>query len=228
MSDFELMASQRNDILWAIQNVGFDPSAFEWKKVNRKHSQFEKAPKLVYRGSSFYFLFESSPPNHIAEFSPGADHPHERQVSGSWQGQIVCVHRWLEYLRREVEAPDLWGAVAQGAALLGGSTEPGSANTSLTASERAQIAASLNELKDYAVATYELTAEQTAGFEGKVDYLIEASNRLGRKDWINLAMGLLLSQAVSGALSTPQAQEFMRMAGQALHWLVQTLPLLSP
>jgi hypothetical protein len=233
MGSVSLLPSQRNDVLLAIQAAGLDPADFEWRTHTKvtgagRTRANETIPVLWFQKSKYFFAFEypTGGSGHAARFSPGEEHLTDHRGATTWINQLRLVDHWLEYLKREVTAPDLWGAVAEGSTLLQGATGSASENTPFTSSERERIAASLRELKDYAIATYQLTTDQTASLEGRIQYLIEASGRLSRKDWINAAVGALMGFVMTAALQGDQARDFILMTGRALNWLFQNVPLL--
>jgi hypothetical protein len=62
----------------------------------------------------------------------------------------------------------------------------------------------------------------------KLDDLAAAATRMGRKDWINLAVGMLTNTIVGAALNPDAAKLLFQAAGAALSWLWgSTLHLLS-
>jgi hypothetical protein len=222
----KLLQSQMNDVLLTIQAAGMDPNDFRWSNHTRINGDLTISPTLIHKKSDYYYNFDSQGSDHTALLSPGADHLKEGRKPGTWENQRAYVAEWLGYLKREITAPDLWGAVAAGSKLLRGATGTAGENTPFTSTERERIAASLRELRDYAVATYQLKADETASLEGRIDYLIEASGRLGRKDWINIAVAVLMGYVLLVVLPPEQARDFIMMAGRALNWLLQSMPLL--
>jgi hypothetical protein len=193
MPSVHLLRSQQNAVLHAIQEAGLGVADFEWEEVRRSvgsgaSARQETYPKLGYKGSQFFFAFDNptvGTAGHGARFSPGAEHLAEIRNSSDWSYQLHQFALWLGYLKREISAPDLWGAVAQGSALLRGEADQSdSENTPLTTSEQERIASALRELREYAATTYQLTSEQNADLRARVEYLIAASGRLGRKDWV--------------------------------------------
>ena len=65
----------------------------------------------------------------------------------------------------------------------------------------------------------DITPEQADYISRKLDELADAANRLGRKDWINFAMGMLANIVISAALEPDGAKFLFKTAGHALEWL---------
>jgi hypothetical protein len=104
------------------------------------------------------------------------------------------------------------------------STEPD--NTKFSVTEIEKIAASIEEVKQNLTRNNEILPEQAALIHKKLDDIKEASTRLGRKDWVNYATGLLTSTCVSAAF-TPQASAIIFSAmNTTFNWLFTTSTVL--
>jgi hypothetical protein len=73
-------------------------------------------------------------------------------------------------------------------------------NTPFTPDERDEITEQLHELKEYVTATYSLVEAQSID----LDYLVDAADRLGRKDWLMVCLGVMFSY-ILGATLPPEA-----------------------
>lgn len=101
-------------------------------------------------------------------------------------------------------------------------------NTPFEPHEEARIRASLKSVQDAVAQRPDITPEQQDYINRKLDEVIDAATRVGRKDWINLAIGTLTNVVVNAGISSVQARFIFQAAGDALAWLVgQTLRLLS-
>ena len=169
-------------------------------------------PTLTYTLSEFYFQFG---PSHVA-FSPGEEAQRQQIDRLNWVGKSTFLRNWLTYLKREIDAPDLWGSLSQEQELL--SIEPAEAvNTPFTADEQVQIKSAIEEIRVYIISTYSLAEEPPAKINRKLDYLIDASTRLGRIDWKNLFVGALISLALQQlSPSGPGLREVLGVAGNLL------------
>ena len=135
---------------------------------------------------------------------------------------------WLEYLKREVEAPDLWASLAQEQEMLG--VEPAEAvNTPFNAEEQAQIKQGVDQLRSYLTDTYSLAGENLRVVNAKLDYLIGASKELGRVHWKDIFISTVISIAWQLALPAPGFHDMFRFAGQILRHVLgplTSLPLI--
>ena len=112
---------------------------------------------------------------------------------------------WLTSVRENYLAPDLWGSLgAQQELIASLSQDDAEDNSPFTAPEREQIAQQLRELEKQLVDGFELQGVQVREVEDRIEYLIDATNRLGRFDWKQALLSQLLSLIVL-ALLPPEA-----------------------
>ena len=81
----------------------------------------------------------------------------------------------------------------------------------LSPAEQEEIAEQLRELRQYVVRTYSLSGLQARLLEEKLDYLTAAASRVGRKDWLLMAAGLMLSYVMEAALPPEAARDILGM-----------------
>lgn len=90
-------------------------------------------------------------------------------------------------------------------------------NTPLNAEERVQIKRVIEEIRIYITTTSTLGAEPLAKINRKLDYLIDASERVGRKDLKVLFLGILCTFVYEGLIpSGPDLRELFGIAGHLL------------
>lgn len=144
----------------------------------------------------------------MGDLDTGAAGP--RDSNPRWRMAIrdPLLIEWAERARAEHEAPDLWAELQQQRELMTGVPEA-LENTRFTAEERAQIETTLNEAKAYLRSTYELRPAQYEAIEAQLDYLIEASERIGRTDWRGLLVGTLLGLVVQAIVPPEPIRQVM-------------------
>ena len=92
---------------------------------------------------------------HSVLFSPGLETVRQRIKPLNWVGKSAMLRNWLTYLKREIEAPDLWASLFQDQELLSSeSTE--AVNTPFTVDEQVQIKETIEEIRVYITSTYSL------------------------------------------------------------------------
>jgi hypothetical protein len=216
-ADYRLLKSQKNEILVLIKQADLDPMEFDWeeREETETYSLGEVTHhfhRLIHKPSGYAALFGEN----FLSYSPGEQRPQQTENKLNWVGKREAVHHWLMYLKREIDAPDLWASLAQGRELLG--AEPvGAVNTPFTADEQVQIKKTIEEIRVYITSTYSLASEPLAKVNRKLDYLIDASTRIGRIDWKNIFVGALLSLALQQlSPSGPGLRELFAAAGHLL------------
>jgi len=122
-----------------------------------------------------------------------------------------------------VESPDLWTAISQESDLLE-ATSSDEANTLFTADEKAYVLIGINEIKKYLLTAHKVDPELV---ESRLNYLAEASDRVGRKDWINLLLSVLVGIVIQAALPQDATHELFRFVGMVLRQILRH-PLLLP
>lgn len=217
-----LLKSQANQVLEELRNAGISPLEFKWEDTNSpNYGAKHVVSKLVHAPSGYYFIFDN-----VGEFrsvwSPGMEKEQQRANSSSWNGQVKHLKEWLRYLKREVESPDLWSAIFQESELIEATSSDG-LNTPFNPQEKKYILSGINEIKQYLLNAHKLDPEL---FEARLNYLAEASNRVGRKDWINLLLSVLVGIIMQAALPPETTREVFRFVGAVLRQILRQQLLL--
>ncbi len=109
----DFLKTQKNQIADVIIRNGFKISDFIWEKEQSRFLHDGKNKSLVYKLkyqlTDYYFIFDNTDDGQeYNTFSPGEKKLTQSVESGSWEQQLYYLGRWLEYLKRETNAPDLW------------------------------------------------------------------------------------------------------------------------
>ena len=168
---------KRNEIYQAIVEEELDPRDFRLEES-------EDEMRINHLRSPSYFLVDLKHPGHyVGTYLVGDSVVWPYPTSSAWQYLMPRISRWLSEVKRELEIPDLWAELQAEENLLGAGAEEAIENTPFTPDEQAEIAGRLYELTDQARNTYSLSDAQMRALEAKIDYLVEASARMGRIDW---------------------------------------------
>jgi hypothetical protein len=247
-----ILKKHRNILLELIRSAQLEPQAF---RLTEEATESTESLRLDLSDSPHYFVitarFQHGKREFWYEYStfliaypnptvnkyqpPSWMGFHEREsifsfsiVSGFRGWLSASVKKYLDYLAEEEEdrmLPDLWGELR---------LPPSSSssllrlqNTPFSKEEQARISESLHEYLEEVKKRETLTTEQLNLLQEQVEDLVESSKRLGRKDWLQAAVGALIGVTLSAGLTSPVAVEVIRLAGEALQWLART-PLLLP
>ena len=108
-----LLQSQANQDLEAIRNeAGLEPTDFDWQDTEGPMSNM-RVSRLVHKPSGYYFVFDNFSGFH-SKWAPGWQTRVDSEYSDEWEYQLTLFKSWLDYLKRETNSPDLWGAISTG------------------------------------------------------------------------------------------------------------------
>lgn len=173
---------------------------------------------IRHKVSGYYFRFDNTAG--AAEYSPGRDSVVAKVAfAGGWSVQLNNFVEWTNYLRRELHEPDLWSSVSAERLLLEAASAPDSDNRPFTAEERAGLLGGVEQIREHLRKTEATDSARWDFIEGQLLYLIEASNRMGRKDWLNVVISVMTQLAFQLPMAPAAARALFRLAGEAFQWL---------
>ena len=220
-----------NEIFNLVKSYGLQTTDFGWDEAATKWPGSNgtiSVQQLVHRPTGYFFKFDCYGRVARPSYQPGKEQAAAEIVAGamgSWESVLEEVEKWVESLRDEVSEPDLW-ALAQDDKKLITARIDELDNTSFSAEEQARVKLGIAELSTLLKSTGKHSGEQLKFIDSRLKHLEEASGRLGRKDWITLAMGTLANIVVGLALAPEMAKELVRTAGSLFGWVVGSVQLL--
>lgn len=212
-----LLKSQSNQLIEEIKSAGWNPSEFKWEDTSSLNYEDELVSQLIHSQSDYYFVFDNVYGQFLSIWSPANQTQQGMANSVEWRFQLDYFKAWLSYLRREVESPDLWSAISQETELVEAASSDES-NTPFNAQEKDYILSGINEIKQYLLTAHKLDPQLV---ESRLKYLAEASDRVGRKDWINLLLSVLVGIVVQAALPPESIRELFRFVGTVLSQILK-------
>ncbi len=217
----ELLRSQKAQIFEEIVEVGLSPTDFKWEDIASNVLKQTEIERLIHIPTDSYFEFDFTTGNgELNIFSPAKERVRQKTITESWNYQLILVIDWIHAVKREHETPDLWEAIREESVLI---TAPSfEENEPFSADEQNLIRDKLDEFGKYLIEVHSVGPE----VKNRLDYLANASTRIGRKDWFLLLNGMLLNIVLQFALSSEVARELFRFAAQLLGQLLRGyLPL---
>ncbi|MFZ5772237.1 MAG: hypothetical protein ACOY4W_12465 [Thermodesulfobacteriota bacterium] len=103
--------------------------------------------------------------------------------------------------------------------LAAGFTEQDASNMPFDEKEIMRISVSLGEIGDGVRARSDVSPEQMDFIIRKLDELSDAATRLGRRDWVNLAVGTIANVIVTAALNSDAGKFLFQAMSTSLAWL---------
>jgi hypothetical protein len=205
---------QRNLVFEAVNKARLSPDEFDFDLGGDEE-------RLTHRQSGAYFVFGGVAGAYTSKYVAG-DGPIEERADLSQLRLMQQVELWLAALRQDIDTPDLWAQLQHEAELLAGISDDAVDNTALTLAEQEEIATQLRGLRDYVGQTHSLSEVQMRLLDERLDYLTAAAGRVGRKDWLLMAVGMVLSYAAAAALPPDTALDIFRTLVTSIgHILVQ-------
>jgi hypothetical protein len=108
------------------------------------------------------------------------------------------------------KGPDLREELKETREFFESQAEQGANNSNFTGAEQAEISARMKQVREYLRTSGEPTNEQLLQIESHLDHIEEASKRIGRKDWLMMFYGAVVSMAAADTV-TPQAAQHIFM-----------------
>jgi hypothetical protein len=199
----ELTKLQRNRLYKALVAGTVDPADCEMEEVGRRpgdpvrivhrptKSAFVFGPAVISDGVVTAFNVQFHVPNGLA------GQPRSAQCTG-WSELQAHVGAWAAEIREVSETPDLWAELRNAPKILAGGRQQGASNTPFTSAELAEISTRLDQANDVVRRENpDLTGKQLAAIQQTLAEVKEAATRVGRKDWVMMANGALLSLIVN-------------------------------
>jgi len=228
MSEYNLLRSQKNGVLEAIKSSGLDPFNFKWSEEDSQCTRedefsFASVERLSYVDIKFYFQFDCSEGKRYAIFSPGRERCVEEHYPGAWVGQLSSVRSWLTYLKRELAQPDLWAELSKYQLPPDETLTADIGNEPFTVKEAEQLSEGIRKVRAYIEAEFALNEDQHNLVNEKLDYLLEAAKRQGRKDWFHTSIGVIFTLASAMAFSPEQTKNIWNILKDAISGVIYLL-----
>jgi hypothetical protein len=214
-----LQKLHKNEIFRAIQEVGLDPKEFDLE-------DFDDKARIKHKWSKSYFIVSRELGYYAGQSLVGDGIVWPTNPS-SWQILMPRISWWLQQVKQDLDTPDLWAELRHEVEFLGDGFDGVTENIPFTVDEQKQIAARLQEFAKSARDKYSLSEEQMRVLDAKIDYLIKASGRVGRKDWLAVFIGTFLGFMLAAALPPESVHGFLLTSLRAIGLLYPELPLLE-
>jgi hypothetical protein len=193
-----LTTRQRNEIFETIAASGLDPASCELADHD-----FGVGSQVDLLHPPTRSRFITWHPQRFDMYSATVYVSNAQQVgcaSVSWAELLVTLAAWAAEVRCEMDTPDLWAELTRVPQVLAASQATDASNAPFTPDEQSEIARRLDEIKKFVRERFELTDEQLAVIDQRLDDAEEASKRLGRKDWVAMFYGAVMSTFMTDAV----------------------------
>lgn len=193
-----LLRSQLNDFYELIEKQGyFSPLQFDISSGKTE---------LKLKETQFYFrVFDDSGyvDSMVANFSPGKFMYKEATSGTNWEGIKSSFKNWLDYLKREVAAPDKWDRLIEEVRYIIGDSRV--ENTAFSHQEYLEVRSNIDAIKSQLSSIPLLEAQSTAILH-QLNRLAEMTDRLNKFDWRNLFIGTIISCVIQLGVTQEHAK----------------------
>jgi hypothetical protein len=212
-----LLKSQKNDLVHLMGQGGFSPTDFE---LNANRDGFEYVGAGANPGEFFFrvsaTLVTSCHPAAIP--IDNAFNTLDLIEMNRWLRVASEFSDWLDRIRIEVEAPDLWAEVDQLRALVKSNVEQADdrGELPLVGKELDQLLEAINHVRALVEARADLADAKVSAMQGSLDRLEEGGRKYSRKDLTLFALGSVAIPLVLGHLTVEDAQWLLSQIFNAL------------
>jgi hypothetical protein len=204
---------ERNEIFQAISASSLDAA-----ECTLEQSDNEIEITHTSSGSIFKFTFIGT--GHVDSYQVQSDVVNGHHLRFQTAREIDSVTPWITSWANEVkeaaDAPDLWAEMRRPRELAIEVQSIGYADTSFTSDERRQIVIELEAVKEYVREELDLTREQMERIDESLSHAAEATERMGRKDWLLLFGGTILNLIVTDTVTPSVAGHIFTIVINAL------------
>jgi hypothetical protein len=224
LSSSRLTKLQRNDIFDLVRAARLDPHDFELN-----HGERAAILSCTRSDSLFTIAVIKVPLINVVSYSVkwviAAGDIEDNFSVNAWDNVKDALKKWLFHVKRDIDTPDLWAGLRRDTAFLSAASAPTLENTPFTFGEQQQIAEQLRAQAATLKQHYALSPEQEAALNENIEILIEASTRVGRKDWQLLFSGVLFTWLTATALPPEAVRHFLAIVAPVIGHLFGLAPM---
>jgi hypothetical protein len=240
---YQLSRFEKNDLFRVIEGSAVPVSGFELSEEHIKlifrppdflfpllpfrHREPRTVTVIRHAGTSSVFgVVQTQYACFLAQYETGGRMPESVVVREwvpfddiGWPDVLKAVNKWVDEIQGflgDAEIPDLWERLKHDRSFLGSQAAQDIENTPFTVGEQAEISAELHRIKNHLHTTPELASAPVSEIETRLEHLENASERVGRKDWLMMFNGAITSLILSDLLPAQTAQHIIVMAVQGL------------
>jgi hypothetical protein len=210
---------QENEIFEAIRTRGMDPADFDWTIRRTSGDEYRR---ITYVPTQAHLEFSSYQGGGFwLSWAPILPSGRRYGPADTWNNARYMMAAWLDVVKQDHEAPDLWGALKAQRAITG-ETAQAEASKPFSPTELKLLEAGLDDIERYVITTQPLDPDGREHVKGRFRYLADAARSGARKiDWLNIFVGQMVSLVTEGVLQTSFYRPLMAHAAAALQSVFQ-------
>jgi hypothetical protein len=209
----KLMKWQRNSIFDAVVAGGLDPLQCDF-------DYDDAGARVTHRPSQSNFCLEGYAGHYkttaVVGELPSWPLPLDAFI---WDTVKERVQSWAKEVKDDVDTPDLWAELQRQPQILTGARDEDVENTPFSSDEQVEIAKQIRQISESVKRTDLLSKAQMLSLATKLDDLVTASGRIGRKDWRLMFYGVLFTTIVTDFVPPEVVRSIFTMALHGLGYL---------
>jgi hypothetical protein len=227
--DATLLNTQKRDVFEMLANSGLEPHQFEWTS-RKTHGSIGGPPPThisILQSKSrpeFHFTFDFAPDSYYPVCSPWKGARVASLGEMSWPYCLTQVQVWARRVQDELSTPDPWKALPGLATTSDIAVARDVANTEFSHRETDRLANGLEQIRQLLIDAAGRSEQTVAVINTQLNSLLDASKRMGRKDWVNQAIGALMTLSITLALPAETTKQALEILRQTLSGLVHLTP----
>jgi len=209
-----ILKRYKNELFFYIKESKYGLDAFNFVED-------DKTLTINFKNIPFRFIIESNPKdNHSFGYSYTKflkDFPLDESLIHwvQFEQTLTVFHNWLQgdvqdYISEQNEI-DLLDEYQKGQTILNIQDVDFDDKTNFGNDEKIQIKLAINDLKLLIHQQFEITEPEQEAVIARLDYLIEASNRLNKFDWKSLAINTIISISITLSLDTEKGRQLFEL-----------------
>jgi hypothetical protein len=210
---------QKNELLETLKERGLDAAEFTLKDSKDE-------VRIKHKRSASRFIVRNKGGGYVGSRVAG-ELPETSYDAASWQGLVTSFSAWSSLVKFDLDTPDLWAELQHDTKLLTAASNKLIDNRPFAPNEQKEIAERLEKVMKSVCNAHSLSKTQIEGLEAGVDYLVDASVRLGRKDWLNAFIGAIFGYVLTATLPPESARTILTTFLRGVGLLYPELPLLE-
>jgi hypothetical protein len=223
--DLTLLNTQKREVFDLLQSSAIDPLQFDWDVVGSAYLPKSKVSVLFTKPTGeFSFKFDYDGEDYRPYCSPWAGVREAELKFMPWSGCLVAVATWAELAQSELNTLDPWKALPGLMTTTDIAVAANVANTEFSHRETERLADALEEIRRLLLDAVGNSKEKAEIIEAQLKSLRDASERMGRKDWVNQALGAIMTLSITLLLSPETTKQALEILRQALTGLVHLAP----
>lgn len=227
--DATLLNTQKQDIFQILVDSGHEPHQFEWASRLRGGSVGGPPPTQISILQSkprpeFYFTFDFVRGSYYPSCSPWEGTRVASLGEVSWPSCLGYVQMWAKLVRDELNTPDPWQALPGLATTSDIAVASDVANTEFSHRETDRLSSGLEEIRRLLIDAAGRSEQNVALINSQLHSLLDASKRMGRKDWVNQAIGAIITLSITLGLQPDVTKQAFEILRQTLTGLVHLVP----